>query len=33
MPTGLHVLHPLSGERLPVYVANYVLMAYGEGAV
>jgi leucyl-tRNA synthetase len=33
MPTGLHVLHPLSGERLPVFVANYVLMAYGEGAV
>jgi leucyl-tRNA synthetase len=33
MPTGLFVLHPLSGERLPVWVANYVLMAYGEGAV
>jgi leucyl-tRNA synthetase len=33
VPTGLHVLHPLNGERLPVYVANYVLMAYGEGAV
>jgi leucyl-tRNA synthetase len=33
MPTGLHVLHPLTGERLPVWVANYVLMTYGEGAV
>jgi leucyl-tRNA synthetase len=33
MPTGLHVLHPLTGEALPLWVANYVLMAYGEGAV
>ena len=33
MPTGFHVIHPLSGERLPVWVANYVLMGYGEGAV
>jgi leucyl-tRNA synthetase len=33
LPTGLHVLHPLSGEQLPVWVANYVLMGYGEGAV
>jgi leucyl-tRNA synthetase len=33
MPTGLHVRHPLTGEQLPVWVANYVLMAYGEGAV
>jgi len=33
MPTGLHVIHPLSGARLPVWVANYVLMGYGEGAV
>jgi leucyl-tRNA synthetase len=33
MPTGLYVLHPLSGARLPVWVANYVLMGYGEGAV
>ncbi|MDD3517109.1 MAG: leucine--tRNA ligase [Chromatiales bacterium] len=31
--TGLFVTHPLSGERLPVWVANYVLMGYGEGAV
>jgi leucyl-tRNA synthetase len=33
MPTGLFVTHPLSGEKLPVWVANYVLMTYGEGAV
>ncbi len=33
MPTGLTVLHPLSGRALPVWVGNYVLMAYGEGAV
>jgi leucyl-tRNA synthetase len=33
MPTGLHVRHPLTGEQLPVWVANYVLMGYGEGAV
>ena len=33
MNTGLFVTHPLSGDRLPVWVANYVLMAYGEGAV
>src|SRR6516162_4313973 len=33
MPTGLHVLHPFTGEPLPLWVANYVLMAYGEGAV
>ena len=31
--TGLFVVHPLTGERLPVWVANYVLMGYGEGAV
>src|SRR5690606_33102331 len=33
LPTGLTVLHPLTGEELPVWVANYVLMGYGEGAV
>ncbi|MBL8541396.1 MAG: leucine--tRNA ligase, partial [Betaproteobacteria bacterium] len=33
MPTGEFVLHPLSGDKLPVWVANYVLMGYGEGAV
>jgi leucyl-tRNA synthetase len=33
MNTGLFVVHPLNGEKLPVWVANYVLMGYGEGAV
>jgi leucyl-tRNA synthetase len=33
MPTGLFVTHPLNGEQLPVWVANYVLASYGEGAV
>jgi leucyl-tRNA synthetase len=33
MSTGLFVTHPLNGEKLPVWVANYVLMGYGEGAV
>ncbi|MDP3482078.1 MAG: leucine--tRNA ligase, partial [Sulfuricella sp.] len=33
MPTGRFVVHPLNGEKLPVWVANYVLMGYGEGAV
>ncbi|MDE2345652.1 MAG: leucine--tRNA ligase [Gammaproteobacteria bacterium] len=33
VPTGLFVDHPLSAAKLPVWVANYVLMAYGEGAV
>jgi leucyl-tRNA synthetase len=33
MPTGLHVLHPFTGEPVEIWVANYVLMGYGEGAV
>jgi len=33
MATGLSVVHPLTGERLPVWVANFVLMEYGTGAV
>ena len=33
LPTGLYATHPLSGEKIPVWVANYVLMGYGEGAV
>lgn len=33
MATGLFVTHPLNGGQLPVWVANYVLMSYGEGAV
>jgi len=31
--TGLKVTHPLTGEQVPVWVANYVLMSYGDGAV
>ena len=33
MDTGLSVTHPLTGEEIPVWVANYVLMSYGSGAV
>jgi len=33
MPTGLVVRHPVSGAAVPVWVGNYVLMSYGEGAV
>jgi len=33
MATGFFVQHPLSQERLPVWVANYVLASYGSGAV
>ncbi|MBW8305806.1 MAG: leucine--tRNA ligase, partial [Thiobacillus sp.] len=33
MDTGLSVTHPLTGEAVPVWVGNYVLMSYGEGAV
>ncbi len=33
MPTGFHVTHPLTGKKVEVWIGNYVLMAYGEGAV
>jgi leucyl-tRNA synthetase len=33
LPTGLDVTHPLTGAPIPVWVGNYVLMSYGEGAV
>jgi leucyl-tRNA synthetase len=33
MPTGIFVTHPLTGERVEVWVGNYVLMSYGDGAV
>jgi len=33
LPTGIFVRHPLTGEKIEVWVANYVLMGYGEGAV
>ena len=31
--TGLKAIHPISGETLPIYLANFVLMSYGSGAV
>ena len=31
--TGLFAIHPLTGEKLPIWVANFVLMHYGTGAV
>lgn len=33
MPTGIRVLHPLTNEPVEVWVGNYVLMGYGDGAV
>ncbi len=31
--TGLYAINPLNGEKLPVYIANFVLMNYGSGAI
>lgn len=31
--TDMYVIHPLSGQKIPVWIANYVLMSYGSGAV
>ena len=31
--TGMHAIHPISGEKLPIWIANFVLMHYGAGAV
>ncbi|MEM9402488.1 MAG: leucine--tRNA ligase [Pseudomonadota bacterium] len=33
MPLGIHATHPLTGEPVPLWVANFVLMGYGTGAV
>ncbi len=33
VPTGLTVEHPITGAKVPVWVGNYVLMSYGDGAV
>ena len=33
VPTGLSVTHPLTGAAVPVWVGNYVLIGYGDGAV
>ena len=31
--TGFHAIHPVTGDKLPVWIANFVLMGYGTGAV
>ena len=33
MPLGIDAIHPLTGDRVPIWVANFVLMSYGTGAV
>src|SRR5690606_33758316 len=33
MALGIDAVHPLTGEKVPVWVGNYVLMDYGSGAV
>jgi len=33
MPLGINAVHPLTGKPVPIWVANFVLMAYGTGAV
>ncbi|MCU7828710.1 MAG: leucine--tRNA ligase [Candidatus Thiodiazotropha sp. (ex Myrtea sp. 'scaly one' KF741663)] len=33
MPLGVNAIHPVSGESVPIYAANFVLMGYGTGAV
>ncbi len=33
MPTGFYVTHPITQEPIPLWVGNYVLMSYGDGAV
>jgi len=33
MPTGFNAVHPITGDAVPIWVANFVLMGYGTGAV
>jgi leucyl-tRNA synthetase len=33
VPTGIHVVHPLTGAKVPVWIGSFVLMGYGTGAV
>ena len=33
MDTGLKAIHPITGEQVPIWTANFVLMSYGSGAV
>ena len=31
--SGIQAIHPITGEKVPVWIANFVLMSYGTGAV
>ena len=31
--TGAYAINPMSGERVPIWIANYVMMEYGTGAI
>ena len=33
IPTGAFAIHPLTGERVPIWVGNFVIASYGTGAV
>lgn len=33
MPTGLNAIHPITGDKVPIWIANFVLMSYGTGAI
>jgi leucyl-tRNA synthetase len=33
MPIGRHAIHPFTGEQIPIWIANFVLMSYGTGAI
>ncbi len=33
VPTGAHAVNPVNGERIPIWIAGYVLMTYGTGAI
>jgi len=33
MPIGRHAIHPMTGEQIPIWIANFVLMSYGTGAI
>ena len=31
--TGAYAIHPLTGEQVPIWITDYVMMGYGSGAV
>ena len=33
VPTGRYAINPFNGEKIPIWVANYILMDYGTGAI